>query len=128
MFDAISGDAIRLKSQTVETIPSVLPAKWLVTRVPMSAHKAQCNTRGGFIRAWVISEEEKEEEVEEEKKEIDFAAPRTISTMRFTLKETTTARITGNYLPNDSYGRSRDENCKTPTNRTRKTRNLGNCK
>ena len=24
----------------------------------------------------------------------------------------TTARITGNYLPNDSYGRSRDENCK----------------
>ncbi|KYQ54568.1 hypothetical protein ALC60_06592 [Trachymyrmex zeteki] len=31
--DAISGDAIRLKSQTVEAIPSVLPAKWLVTRV-----------------------------------------------------------------------------------------------
>ncbi|KYM94906.1 hypothetical protein ALC62_14501 [Cyphomyrmex costatus] len=42
MFDAISGDAIRLKSQTVEAIPSVLPAKWLVTRVPMSAHKAVC--------------------------------------------------------------------------------------
>lgn len=34
MFDAISGDAIRLKSQLAETIPCVLLAKWLVTRAP----------------------------------------------------------------------------------------------
>ncbi|EGI69435.1 hypothetical protein G5I_01725 [Acromyrmex echinatior] len=100
MFDAISGDTIRLKSQAVEAIPSVLPAKWLVTRVPMFAHKAQCNTRGGFIRAWVISEEEKEEEEEEEeekeKKEIDFAAPRTM-TSRIANMEYNTRRV--KYVP-----------------------------
>lgn len=50
MFDAISGDAIRLKSRLAEAIPSVLLTKWLVTRARVRAQSGLYR----FACAWLV--------------------------------------------------------------------------